>query len=153
MKWYKQSWCRGYSLENAHAKLMWDFEFNLKKTTTPRGPNSTLEDKEKKILWICDMACPQENNIVTKRDEKRTKYRQLAFELRERRADYKIYVILVVIGALSGSIKEAIHEVKEILKQDDLSEKIVGEMQRTVLMGSETIIWKNFSGLVQTNFS
>ena len=99
------------------------------------------------------MACPQENNIVTKRDEKRAKYRQLAFELRERRADYKIYVIPVVIGALSGSIKEAIHEVKEILKQDDLSEKIVGEMQRTVLMGSETIIWKNFSGLVQTNFS
>ena len=55
------------------------------------------------------MACPQENNIVTKRDEKRTKYRQLTFELRERRAEYKIHVIPVVIGALGGGIKEAIH--------------------------------------------
>ena len=74
------------------------------------------------------MVCPQENNIVTKREKKRTKYRQLAFQLRERRAGYKIYVIPVVKGALGGGIKEAIHEVKKMFKQEDLSEKIVGEM-------------------------
>ena len=66
-----------------------------------------LEDKENKILWICDMMRPQKNNIVTKRDEKRTKYRQLAFKLRERRVEYKTYVIPVVIGVLGGGIKEA----------------------------------------------
>ena len=33
MKGYKQKWCRGYALENDHAKLVWEFEFNLKKTT------------------------------------------------------------------------------------------------------------------------
>ena len=151
MKWYKQKWCRGYTLENDHAKLVWDFEFNLRKTATSRRPDLTLEDKEKKILWICDMARPQENRTVTKRGEKLTKYRQLAFELRERRAEYKIYVIHVVIGALGGGIKEAIHEVKKILKQEDLSEKIVGEMQRTILMDGETIIRKILSGLVQTD--
>ena len=108
INWYKQKWCRGYTLENDNAKLVWDFD-------------NILQEKEKKILWICDMACPQENNTVTKRDEKRTKYRQLAFELREARAEYKIYVIPVVIGALGGGIKEVIHEVKKIFKQDDLS--------------------------------
>ena len=97
------------------------------------------------------MACLQENNIVTKRDEKRTKYRHLAFELREWRAEYKIYVIPVVIGALGGRIKEAIHEVKKIFKQDDLSEIIVRELQRTILMDSQTIIRKILSGLVQTD--
>ena len=151
MKWYKQKWCRGYTLENDHAKLVWDLELNLRKTTTSRSPDLTLEDKEKKILWICDMACPQENNNVTKPDEKRTKYRQPAFELREWRAECKIYVIPVVIGALGGGIKEAIHEVKKIFKQDDLSEKIVGEMKRTILMDGETIIQKMLSGLVQTD--
>ena len=65
--------------------------------TTSRRPDLTLEDRDKKILWICDMACPQENNIVTKQGEKETKYRQLALELRERRAEYKIFVIPVVI--------------------------------------------------------
>ena len=53
------------------------------------------------------MMRPQKNNIVTKRDEKRTKYRQLAFNLRERRVEYKTYVIPVVIGVLGGGIKEA----------------------------------------------
>ena len=40
------------------------------------------------------------------------KYRQLAFELREWRAEYKIDVAPVVIGALDGGIKEAIHRVE-----------------------------------------
>ena len=68
------------------------------------------------------MVCPQENKIAIKRDEKQTKYRKLALELRERRAEYKIYVIPVVRGALGGGIKEVIHEVKKIFKQDDLSD-------------------------------
>ena len=59
------------------------------------------------------MAGPQENNNVTKRDGKRIKYRQLAFELRERRVEYKTYVALVFIGALGGSITGSIHEIKE----------------------------------------
>ena len=75
------------------------------------------------------------------------------FELRERRAEYKIYVIPFVIGALGGGIKEAIHEANKIFKQDDLSGKIVGEMQRTILMDDETVIQKILSGLVQTDFS
>ena len=100
------------------------------------------------------MACPKENNTVTKLDEKWTNYRQLAYrQLREQRAEYKIYVIPVVIRALGGHIKEAIDEVKKIFKEDDLSEKIVGEMPWTILMKGETIIRKILSGLVQTNFS
>ena len=99
------------------------------------------------------MMRPQKNNIVTKRDEKRTKYRQLAFKLRERRVEYKTYVIPVVIGVLGGGIKITIYEVKKIFKQDDLSKKIVGEMQRTILMDGEIIIHKILSGLVQTDFS
>ena len=125
-------------LENNHAKLVWNFEFNLRKTKISRRPDLTLEDKEKRILWICDMVCPQENNNVTKQDEKRTKHRQLAFKLRERRVEYKIYISPVIIAALGGGIKEAINKVKKIFKQGDFSKKMVGEMQRTILMDSET---------------
>ena len=74
IKWYKQKWYREYVLENDNAKLVWDFEFNLRKTTTSRRLGLILGDKQKKIVWICDMASPQENYIVTKRAEKRTKY-------------------------------------------------------------------------------
>ena len=73
--------------------------------------------------------------------------------MRERRVNYKKYVIPVVIGVLGGGIKITIYEVKKIFKQDDLSKKIVGEMQRTILMDGEIIIHKILSGLVQTDFS
>ena len=55
-----------------------------------------LEDKQTKIMrvWkiitkiiiICNMTCPQEDKIEEKRLEKRTNYRQLVFEIRERRS-------------------------------------------------------------------
>ena len=72
------------------------------------------------MFQIFDKVCPQEKKILTKRDEKRTKYRQLAFGLRERRVQYKIYVIPVVIGALGRGIEESIFENKKIFKLDDL---------------------------------
>ena len=84
-KWYEESWARGHVLENSSAKLVWDFEFKLRKTATSRRPDLELEDKERKKIWICDMACPQQANIAVKRNEKVTKYQQLVFKLRERK--------------------------------------------------------------------
>ena len=72
------------ALENSQAQLVWDFEFNLRKTTTSRRPDLMLEEKQTKTIWICDMVCPQENNIEKKRLEKRTNYRQLAFKIGEK---------------------------------------------------------------------
>ena len=39
---------------------------------------------------------------------------------------------------LRGGTKEGIQEVKKILNQDDLSEKIIGEIQKTILMNGES---------------
>ena len=97
------------------------------------------------------MACPQQNNIEMNRNEKQTKYRQLAFELRERRAGYKIKVTPIVIGALGGGVKETKRQINLIFDKDELSEKVVGEMQKTILMDSETLIRKVLSGLIQSN--
>ena len=49
VKWYKERWTRGHVLENALDKLLWDLEFNLRKTTAARRPDLILEDKEKSI--------------------------------------------------------------------------------------------------------
>ena len=84
VKWYPEKWKRGHVLKNSQVKLVWDFEFNLRKTTRSRRPDLMLEEKQMKTIWICDMVCPQENNTEKKRLEKRSNYRQLAFEIRER---------------------------------------------------------------------
>ena len=108
-----------------------------------------LEDKEKKKIWICDMACPQQRNVETKRLEKLTKYRQLAFETRERRPGYEICVVPVIIGALGGGIRQVMNDLRKIFEKEDLLKKTVCEMQKTVLMDSETITRKVLSGLIQ----
>ena len=95
------------------------------------------------------MAWPQQQNIDTKRMEKLTKYRQLAFETRERRPGYIIKVVPVIIGALGGGKKMLKTELKTVFDDQELVDKIAGEMQRTVLMDSESIIRGIISGLLQ----
>ena len=94
------------------------------------------------------MACPQEENIETKVNEKRTKYQQLAIEMRERRNGYKVFMVPVAIGYLEGGVNKAIKKVRQIFENDEL-EKQIGTMQKTVHVDSETILRKIFSGLVQ----
>ena len=67
------------------------------------------------------MASPQEINIEEKRNEKQTKYRQLAFEVREKRVSYNIVVVPLVLGALGGGVKETIQQIERIF------EKVTGE--------------------------
>ena len=110
--------------------------------------SSWKRKKSRKIL-ICDMACPQQQNIDMKRMEKLTKYRQIAFETRERRPGYVIKVVPVIIGALVGGMKMLKTELKTVFIDQELVGKIAGEMQRTVLMDSESIIRRVISGLIQ----
>ena len=86
------------------------------------------------------MACPQQNNIGAKRTEKMTKYRQIAFELREGCPGYKVYVVPVVVGALGGGIKALRFDLKKIFENNELLDEIIAMIQRTVLMDSKSII-------------
>ena len=65
-KLYMKKLVRGQILEGSTGKLVWDFEFNLRKTTTSRRPDLVLEDKERNKIWISDMACPQQANAAAK---------------------------------------------------------------------------------------
>ena len=86
------------------------------------------------------MACPQQNNIGAKRTEKLTKYRQLAFETRERYPGYEIYVVPVVVGALGGGIKALKVNLKKIFDNNELLDEVVAMIQKTVLMDRESIV-------------
>ena len=112
-----------------------------------------LEEKQTKTIWICDMACLQENNIEKKRLEKRTNDRQLAFEIREieRRPGFKVKVEPLVISAFGGGIKEILKELENMFEKDDLCERILAEMQKSILMDSEAIIRKVLPGLAQSD--
>ena len=91
--WYKIIWLKGTEPDKQGKKLICDFEYCMRKTTSARRPDLTLEDLDERKIWLVVMACPVESNIEEKLREKRTKYKQLAFEIRERRAGYTVEVI------------------------------------------------------------
>ena len=76
------------------------------------------------------------------------KYRQLAFETRERRPGYEIYMVPVLVGALGVGIKALNVDLKKIFDNDLLDEGFA-VMQKTVLMDSESIVQRVMSGLIQ----
>ena len=96
-----------------------------------------------------DMACPVESNIEEKLREKRTKYQQLAFEIRERRPGYTVEVIPFVIGCLGGGMKKLEEQMAKLIPEKLQRLRITREMQKLVLMESETIVRKITSGIVQ----
>ena len=95
------------------------------------------------------MACPQENNIEAKVKEKLDKYQQLVFETRENRVGYRVEVVPLVLGCLGGGIEKLWKNVKKVIETETETERIVKEMQKTVLMGSESIMRIVLSGVVQ----
>ena len=54
----------------------------------------------------------------------------------------------LIIGALGGGMRQITKDMAKVFKNGELLKRIVGEMQKTVLMDSETILRKVLSGLV-----
>ena len=144
-KWYTTRWERGKVIEKDRKKLFWDWEYPMRTDFIAHRPNLTLKDKSKKTILLIDMACPNENNKIAKRDENIGKYRRLCFELRERREGCKVKVVPSIIGCLGGGmreLKESIREIFEYENSDKELERISREMQKTVLWESASLIRK-----------
>ena len=55
-----------------------------------------------------------------------------------------------MIGTFGGGVKETIQQIERIFGKGDWGKRIVRDMQKTILMDSESIIRKVLSGLIQT---
>ena len=73
----------------------------------------------------------------------------MAFELRERREQYRVMVVPLVIECLGGGIKQLTKDIKVLFKPEDVN-NILSKMQKVVLWESETILRKITSGLIQS---
>ena len=149
-KWYKERWKQGETFENNGKKIIWDFEYKLRKTSSYRRPDLILEDNESKIIFIIDMACPMEMNIEKKTIEKLQKYRQIAFETREKRRGYKVRIVPLIVGCMGGGIRRVQERVGELFDNRETISNVVSEMSKVVVWESESIIRKVMSGITQT---
>ena len=56
-------------LETGESKMLWDFAIQTDKKLEHNKPDLTIVDKEKKICYIVDVACPFDSRIVLKEKE------------------------------------------------------------------------------------
>ena len=134
--WYKAAWKKGTVIEKPGKKLVLDFEYRMRKTTTTRRPDLTLEDAEECTIWLVDMACPGEANIAEKRRKKLQKYQQLAFEIRESRVGFIVKIVPLVIGCLGRGMVKLEEQIKKLIKGKSRQQWVVREMRKTVLIKS-----------------
>ena len=133
-------------LENEHVKLSWNFEYNMKESTA-RRPDATIDYKERKVIHMVDMTCPCEKNVLKKNKEKRQKYQQLTFEVRERRQRYRVEMIPIVIGCIGEGVGVMREQVRKILINSD-ADKVCREMLRTAVMEPKSIHSKVITNIV-----
>ena len=110
-----------------------------------------IEENDEKKIWFVDMACPMEKNIEKKNREKLTHYQQLAFELREKRPNYMVKIAPLILGCCGGGVNRLKLNIKKLIDNEKLVDKIICEMVKVTLMNSESIARKVFSGLIQAD--
>ena len=89
----------------------------------------------------------QNQNIDMTQRYKLMRYQQLAFETSERGPGYTVTIVPEIIGTLDDGMKNEL--IKLVMKQEPVVKTAV-EMQKTILLDSETLFRIVFSGLSQT---
>ena len=97
-----------------------------------------MEKNTNKCLVI-DVACPVDNNLILKRNEKLDNYSELRLEI-ARMWDKETLIVPIIIGAL-GSIPNGL---ECNLKKLDISYN-VETLQKSVLLGTANILRKVLS--------
>ena len=104
-----------------------------------RRPDIVVMEKNTNKCLIIDVACPVDNNLILKRNEKLDNYFELRLEI-ARMWNKETLIVPIIIGAL-GSIP---NDLQCILKKLGISCN-VGTLQISVLLGTANILRKVLS--------
>jgi len=122
-------------LENEVVKILWNFPVQTDRRTRFNKPDILVIDKTTRRITIIDVAIPVDTNISKKRNEKITKYADLAIEIKQLWNATKVTTVPIIVGAMG-----TIHEKFEKLIYDKMSLKVnINEMQKIVLLGTSNI--------------
>ena len=93
-------------LENDTHKLLWDFEIETDHLISARRPDLMIvtQRKKKKTCWVVDFAVAADYWVKLKESEKRDKYRDRTWEIKNL-WNMKMTVMLFVIGVLGTVTK------------------------------------------------
>ena len=113
--------------------IMWDTPVN---TITVNRPDIIMKDSMNSTCKLIDMSIPSDRKIALKEIEKKSKHKDLEFEI-QRMWQMKTEVILVVVGALGAIKKGMVENIKRVSERAN-----VIETQKISMLGSARILRK-----------
>ena len=99
-RWYEHMF--ESAIENDNVKILWDVCIQVDRQVEHRRPDIVVMEKNTKKCLIFHVACPVNNNLILKRNEKLDNYSELRLEI-ARMWDKETVIVPIIIGAL-GSI-------------------------------------------------
>ena len=126
-------------IENDIVKILWDACIQVDRQIEHRRPDIVVIEKSTNNCLIIDVACPVDNNLILKRNEKLDNYSEIRLEI-ARMWDKETLIVPIIIGAL-GSIP---NDLECNLKKLDIPYN-VETLQKSVLLGTASILRKVLS--------
>ena len=103
--------------------------------------------EEETIDRDIDMACPLDCNAIEKEKEKIRDYSQLSCDLRRQSPTHRVIFHPLVIGA-TGRLNSIRKEINSVLDEIKVTDSIVREMQKTVVVYTQQMIHRILTGLL-----
>lgn len=128
-------------LENSHYKLYWDRTILTDRTVQHNRPDLLLWNKREKKVTLVDFAVVNDENLTATENTKRQKYRELAQHIKEQWNLIETQIVPVIIST-TGNIPLGL---KESIKKLQLQESTIGELQKSTILSSTTIV-RQFMG-------
>nr|CAH7766707.1 unnamed protein product [Callosobruchus chinensis] len=87
---------------NERCRIYWNYSFPTLELVQANKPDIVLLDHQQKTKFVIEFSAPAEVNVVSKKEEKRTKYQELLGQLRRLWPDYSVSLLVMVTGSLGG---------------------------------------------------
>ena len=126
-------------VENEKCRIYWNYSFPTVRLIQANKPDIVLLDHQTKVMYVI-------TNITLKEDEKRTKYRDLRYELQVLYPDYSVKMVVLIIGVLGGMRPTLLSALKTIPACQESAEWLAGQMQKAVILGSLRLLRAHDSG-------
>nr|CAH7727215.1 unnamed protein product [Callosobruchus chinensis] len=117
-------------------RIYWNYSFPTLELLQANKPDIVFLDHQQKTMFVIEFSAPAEMNIVSKEEEKRTKYQELLGQLRRLWPDYTVSVLVMVIGSLGG-MRNTLHSaLRAMLVCRAAAHILAARMQKAVILGS-----------------
>ena len=134
-------------VENEKCRIYWNYSFPTVRLIQANRPGIVLLDHQTKVMYVIEFLAPAETNITLKEEEKRTKYRDLRYELQVLYPDYSVRMVVLIIGVLGGMRPTLLSALKTIPACQKSAEWLAGQMQKAVILGSLRLLRAHESGI------